>query len=67
MKEAAERVCSLLYKNGSRLTWFRIGSSVTEGVWRGREWNRKIRLSSCEVHGTAEMETATVAREMAEC
>jgi len=51
----------------SKLTWFRTGNSVTEGVWRGGGWNRKIPLSSCEVHGTAEVETATVAKEMAEC
>jgi hypothetical protein len=30
-------------------------------------WNRKISLSSCEVHGRAEVETTTVAKEMAEC
>ena len=50
-----------------RLTWFRTGSSVAEGVWRGGGWSRKILLSTFEVHGTAEVETAAVAKEMAEC
>jgi hypothetical protein len=37
------------------------------GVWRGAVWNRKILLSSSAVHGTAEVEAATVDNEMAEC